>query len=817
MNKQRTKTSLLFISVLPFLSGAAALSHELLWTRRLVDVLGATDWVVGRVLGLFFLGLSLGGFLATLLSRDQRTAIKRLALAEIFVAILALPAVFLPYWTDWIWMTLGEASLVSWQGSLIKLLIAGVVVLPPSIAMGCTLPFFVRVATSFGRDVDSSGIWVYSLNTLGGVFGLWLTSSVLLQWFGAQQTMLVIALANGLIALIAWSTLRFNQEWNDEPINRDSSPSKHETREKVLAASPSDKKPATGSWSLYVLAFMSGFIVLAFEVLLLRLIALVVPSSYHTTSALLANVILILGFSSLAISLMNTFKPHLNLAKAKWLMIFGLAMATILIGFCPVILFESTDKLVSLRYLQGLDNRLIESVNHFWILVFGLIATTSGLALVCCGFIFPSIMTISSERDASGKQIGLLLAANGIGGLLGCELFNSWILGRLGIYQGFSVLAVLTLIATVALLFRTNRWFSIAAAMVLGGIVFLAQSYNNSLPYYSVNPKAKTKFTINSTHFGPEGVLLVATDQSKSKSILVNSQYVLGSTGVAVDQRRQLLLPWLIQPEVNSVCSLGLATGISASGLEQVDDPPPITAVELSFNVSRIAETHFNQDANGFFDRGENKVVVEDARIFMAAVNNEFDLIVGDLYRPHGMGEGRLFSVEHFTNVRDALTDDGLFCQWLPIYQLNEENFLTIAATFQNVFPETLVVFGNENDRFPVLGLMGRKNDRPWKFQQLENRIAEIPAGLKTSDPLLERIQQLIVGRLKDDAFVDHRLNTLDNLEVEINAGNFWILKDLRRNRPSSYQSEFLSRRWLKEFNQRLETFIEPINRREEL
>ena len=52
-------------AVLAFLSGSVALAHELLWTRRLIDLLGATESVTGRVLGLFFLGLALGGWLAT--------------------------------------------------------------------------------------------------------------------------------------------------------------------------------------------------------------------------------------------------------------------------------------------------------------------------------------------------------------------------------------------------------------------------------------------------------------------------------------------------------------------------------------------------------------------------------------------------------------------------------------------------------------------------------------------------------------------------------------------------------------------------------
>ena len=93
-------------------------------------------------------------------------------------------------------------------------------------------------------------------------------------------------------------------------------------------------------------------------------------------------------------------------------------------------------------------------------------------------------------------------------------------------------------------------------------------------------------------------------------------------------------------PEAESVCCLALATGITASGLEELDHPPAVTAVELSPNVVRLAKQYFGNETNGFFERKNNEVVVEDARTFVAAANSQFDLIVGDLYRPHGTGEG---------------------------------------------------------------------------------------------------------------------------------------------------------------------------------
>jgi len=193
--------SRLLIVALSFFSGTVALSHELLWTRRLIDLLGATDWVTGRVLGLFFLGLSLGGWLATRWAKAESPAATRLGIAEWMIAILSVPAMLLPLWADSIVSSIGVDALISWQGSAIKFLLSLAVVLPPAIAMGTTMPLFIRAAVQQGQTVQGAGIWIYSLNMLGGVFGLWMTSTFLLDSFGVLGTMLLLAAGNAAIGI----------------------------------------------------------------------------------------------------------------------------------------------------------------------------------------------------------------------------------------------------------------------------------------------------------------------------------------------------------------------------------------------------------------------------------------------------------------------------------------------------------------------------------------------------------------------------------------------------------------------------------------
>jgi len=238
-----------------------------------------------------------------------------------------------------------------------------------------------------------------------------------------------------------------------------------------------------------------------------------------------------------------------------------------------------------------------------------------------------------------------------------------------------------------------------------------------------------------------------------------------------------------LHSKARNVCSLGLATGISASGLECLEDPPLVTAVELSDMVADLARESFAEENLSFFKRSGNRIVCEDGRTFMAATENEFDLIVADLFRPHGVGEGRLFTVEHYRNVKRALTDDGMFCHWMPAHQVNEEQFQMIAATFMKVFPNTLVINGGSLTATPSIGLCAWKDGRTWKADDLLQKITDIRKQENVTDKLVRNAHLMINGVLKEGIWPDAPINTLDNAKLELNAGRFWLLKDLRGTR----------------------------------
>ena len=146
--------------ILVVLSGAASLSHQLLWTNRMTDLLGASAASVARVFGCFFLGLSVGaGVMGWKISRVKHPW-RWLACAEFAVALMCLPILWLSHWTDWIWPWLGLDGLLGWQGASIKWMLSMGVVFFPAIAMGTTLPIVIKGVSSTSAFQGRHSVWL---------------------------------------------------------------------------------------------------------------------------------------------------------------------------------------------------------------------------------------------------------------------------------------------------------------------------------------------------------------------------------------------------------------------------------------------------------------------------------------------------------------------------------------------------------------------------------------------------------------------------------------------------------------------------------
>ncbi len=221
---------------------------------------------------------------------------------------------------------------------------------------------------------------------------------------------------------------------------------------------------------------------------------------------------------------------------------------------------------------------------------------------------------------------------------------------------------------------------------------------------------------------GTHGIVAV-TERPGSRRLKLNNHYGLGGTLSIGDQRMQAHIPLLVHPNPDVVGVLGLGTGLSASGI-RFHSHSRADVVELVPEVIHAARAYFGEATGGFLDSPRTRLIPDDARHFLRAGGVTFDVILGDLIVPWRQGEGALFTREHFLAARASLRPGGVFCQWIPMFQVSQPEFQILLRTYLSVFPEAQLWRGDFSPTRPALALVATRDPDSSRIAPDPNRLA---------------------------------------------------------------------------------------------
>ncbi len=191
------------------LSGATALGAEVVWTRLLGMMFGATVYAFSIILAVFLVGLGIGSALGPLLLRFARP---RAALA--WSQLLLAGGIAWAAYAINVWLPYQEAglSLNPWAVAGDDVLRAGLALLPATLLWGISFPLAMAAAARSDSDSARPVSAVYAANTFGGIVGALSVSLVLIVTIGVRDTqrlMLALAVLSGLVLLLPplWRSL----------------------------------------------------------------------------------------------------------------------------------------------------------------------------------------------------------------------------------------------------------------------------------------------------------------------------------------------------------------------------------------------------------------------------------------------------------------------------------------------------------------------------------------------------------------------------------------------------------------------------------
>ena len=188
------------------LSGMTALGAEVIWTRLLSLLFGATVYTFSLILAVFLLGLGLGSSVGSALA--ARLARPRLALAWCQLLLCAAIAwtgymltQSLPYWP--INPSITTDPWLNFQLDIVRCLWA---ILPGAILWGASFPLALASVATGGKDPARLVGGVYAANTLGAIIGSVTASLLLVVWLGSQRSQQVLLLISAVSALLLFES-----------------------------------------------------------------------------------------------------------------------------------------------------------------------------------------------------------------------------------------------------------------------------------------------------------------------------------------------------------------------------------------------------------------------------------------------------------------------------------------------------------------------------------------------------------------------------------------------------------------------------------
>ena len=788
--KQRQSTIPTLIAICFVLSGATALVYEVLWARMLGLVLGATTVAISAVLTAFMGGLALGSALAAKLIDKISKPLRTYGLLEMAIGFYALlvPILF---------AAVDSTHAVLWQSfhpgtfssALLRFALAALVLVIPTSLMGATLPVLVAAVRRAGNERAAPVARLYTLNLAGAIIGTVLAGFFFLPNFGVHITIWIGAAANVAIGIAAFvfdrkrSVNKQIAATVDEPVNSFNS-------NRIGESSEHDLLGRARFWLLC--AFTSGLVTIGMQIVWARVLAMIIGSSTYAFTIVLVLFLIGLAVGAWIVSAMI----ESNLASLRRAILVVQLLTAAMLFF-------------SLRMTNAIPAWLVTSGFRFgvssWIgLLLLQIAASAILILVpaaVMGMMMPTVLTWAgttgyearAKSQTAAKIVGQSYAVNTVGAIAGAIL-TAFVLipmtsTRFAVYCMASVCVAIAGLSYVPRKQTIDpalaRSLSIAVAFVLiFGMLFMWPRLNlNALStgaYDSfVRVLAKARGDLDDRSGQAFDHQLLMYQEGRTATVSVRRDW--GITSVAINGRTnasdtddmptQVMLGQLgvlTAPRLSNALIVGFATGVTTGSVLQ----SPIESVEcVEIEPAAIASSRFFEHVNNRpLSDPRVRMIVDDARTYLRVNPTTYDAIISEPSHPWVPGVANLFTREFFTLGRERLRDDGVFVQWLQIYQLSSENLRSVLATFHAVFPHVAVFRIQGAAKGKDLILVGSRE--PIRLDRINEKMkdARVAAdlkrvGLNNADDVMAwfvcdetRLSPAIAGAI---------INTDDNMHVE--------------------------------------------------
>jgi predicted membrane-bound spermidine synthase len=698
-----------------FFSGGSALVFQVAWMRELRLVFGATTAAVAAVLAIFMAGLGLGSAVLGLRADRVANPLRMYGILETAVALSVAVSPLMIWLAASFYFRLGGQESMGLHGATVaRLLLAAAVMGLPTFLMGGTLPAAVRSITTTG-DARRRGLAVlYGVNTLGAVCGAYFATFFALEFLGTRATLWFGCAMNLLVGVTA---LSLSRRMLSVPVRGDASGGEAATQIE------------SSSSLLYMTAAVLGFTFFTLELVWYRMLAPILGGTTFTFGLILCMALLGIGIGG------ASYHFVFRWVRPSWPVLALTCAAEAALAAFPLAL---GDRLALFAGRWFMYSATFSQVEAGWCIVMAIVVLP--VALVS-GLQFPLLVAMLGQgRAAVSRQLGTAYAWNTVGAIAGSLVGGFGALPLLtapGTWRAASMLLAMLSLVLVARSWREAGWrVGAVATLLLLAIVFVSQPGPTAVWRHSgigagraVVPAAGD---VNATlmwcneqrrnlQWEAEGIeSSIGITAPDGLSFVVNGKNDGNSIGDAGTQIGVAIIGAALHPEPKQGLVIGLGTGESAGWLASMPGIERVDVVELEPAIDEMARRSSSLNRNALAHPKVRRIY-NDGREHVFTTGEKYDVILSEPSNPYRAGVASLYTQEFYGAVRDRMTKDGIFVQWVQAYEVDGFTVSTVLATARSVFNHVEVWQTIPGD----LQLVCSQTPIAYSAAELRKRIAE--------------------------------------------------------------------------------------------
>jgi spermidine synthase len=709
------------------ISGFSGLIYESIWTHYLKLFLGHAAYAQTLVLVIFMGGMAIGSWLASRHGAKLPNLLLSYAIVEGIIGLLAIA--FHPIFThatDFAYLFVIPQLSSAEAVTAFKWTLAALLILPQSILLGMTFPLMsAGIIRRFPSTPGHSIAILYFANSLGAAIGVLVSGFILIEAIGLPGTILSGGLINLVLALVVWGLCR----------------SDGDLRQSETPLTRSTAKPASALLIAFLLcAALTGAASFMYEIAWIRMLSLVLGSSTHAFELMLSAFILGLALGGYWIKnrIDQLSSPIMALGLAQVIM--GLLALSTLVIYGQTFDFMSYLMKALSRNEQGY---ILFNLSSHLLAMLVMVPTT-----FCAGMTLPLLTYQLLAKGHGEKAIGGIYAANTFGSIVGVIVAVQLVMPELGVKNvivigsGIDILLGILLLyfagsampkwvwagvsaVAIAAISSSVLWVELDSVKMASGVFRTGEVDVNREMIFAKDGKTASIALSSFDH----GEVVILTSNGKPDAGARPSRKL--SLENPSDEPTMTLLaaiPYALHPEVKTAAVIGFGSGMTTHTLLTVPSIKQVDTVEIEPAVVE-ASRGFGSLVKRAYEDPRSHIHIEDAKAYFTSENKQYDLIISEPSNPWVSGVAGLFSKEFYHLIRNHVTEDGLFVQWMHLYELDMPLVASVLKALSQNFEDYRIYFATEPDIIIVgkkRGKLGQLSPALFDSPELKTRLGEM-------------------------------------------------------------------------------------------